>query len=360
MPPARRDRGFPGRTALVTLLVVLGAPVLLLVLAPGAALLVFAGVLLGVALRGAGGALARPLGLPAWAGVAAVALGGLGLLGLAGWHAAPSLAAQADELLQRLPAAAAALRDRLDDTALGRLIDEEIGLGGVVTRLGPHAAGMATTAASATAGGLMNALYLLFLGVFLAASPKPYLAGLRALLAPPLRPMVEGVTRDLAAALRAWAGAQLIAMAVVGGLTFAGLTLLGLPLAGVLALLAALLGFIPILGPILAGVPAVLLALTEGWSMALWTAGLYFAVQIVEGDVITPLVQGQAISLPPGVILVVQVFMLALFGLFGAALAAPLAAVLLVLSRRLYVEGFVERRPAYPGAGEAPTPSPEA
>jgi predicted PurR-regulated permease PerM len=160
--------------------------------------------------------------------------------------------------------------------------------------------------------------------------------------------------RELTSALRAWAGAQLIAMAVVGGLTFAGLMLLGLPLAGVLALLAALLGFIPILGPILAGVPAVLLALTESWSLALWTTSLYFAVQIVEGDVITPLIQGRAISLPPGVILVVQVFMLTLFGLVGAALAAPLAAVLLVLSRRLYVEGFVERQPRYPEAGESP------
>lgn len=190
--------------------------------------------------------------------------------------------------------------------------------------------------------------------MFLAASPAPYLAGLRALLAPPLRPMVEGVTRDLATALRAWAGAQLIAMALVGALTYVGLTLLGLPLAGALGLVAALLGFIPVLGPILAGVPAVLLALTEGWSMALWTTGLYVAVQIIEGDVVTPLVQGQAISLPPGVLLVVQVFMLALFGLFGAALAAPLAAVLLVLARRLYVEGFVERRPVHPGAWGTP------
>lgn len=333
----------PGRTARVTLLVVLGAPVVLLVVAPGAALLVFAGVLLAVALRGAGGVLARPLGLPVWAGVAAAALGGMGLLGLAGWFAAPALVEQADELLRRLPTALASLRDRLDDTPLERLILEEIGLDAVMARLGPHAAGVATTAVSTTAGGLTNALYLLFLGVFLAASPKPYLAGLRALLAPPLRPVAEGVTRDLASALRAWAGAQLVAMAVVGALTYAGLTLLELPLAGVLALLAALLGFIPVLGPILAGVPAVLLALVDGWSMALWTTGLYVAVRVIEGDVVTPLMQGRALAMPPGVLLVVQVVMLSLFGLLGAALAAPLAAVLLVLARRLYVEGFVER-----------------
>ena len=352
--PKRRDKMGPNGAALVTLAVVLVAPVLLLALVPSATLLVFAGVLLAVALRGAGNALAQPLNLPVWGGVAATALGVVGLLGLGGWFAAPALLAQADELLQRLPAAVDMLIDRLDDTALGRLAIEEIGLGDVMTRLGPRVADMATSAASATAGGLTNALYLLFLGVFLAAAPGPYLAGLHALLAPRLRPKVSGVMRDLTSALRAWAGAQLIAMAVVGGLTFVGLMLLGLPLAGVLALLAALLGFIPILGPILAGVPAVLLALTESWSLALWTTGLYFAVQIVEGDVITPLVQGRAISLPPGVILVVQVFMLALFGLVGAALAAPLAAVLLVLSRRLYVEGFVERQRGRQEGDEAP------
>lgn len=75
-------------------------------------------------------------------------------------------------------------------------------------------------------------------------------------------------------------------------------------------------------------------------------------MQVIEGDVVTPLVQGRALALPPGVLLVVQVVVLSLFGLLGAALAAPLATVLLVLGRRLYVEGFVERspKPARPAA----------
>jgi predicted PurR-regulated permease PerM len=145
-------------------------------------------------------------------------------------------------------------------------------------------------------------------------------------------------------ALRAWVGAQLLAMAIVGGLSFVGLTLLGMPLAGILATLAALLGFVPILGPIIAAVPAVLLAFGEGWSMVLWVIGLYIVIQTIEGDLVTPLVQSRAIKLPPGLILLAQLVMLGLFGLLGLALAAPVAALLLVLGQRLYVDTFLERR----------------
>ena len=119
------------------------------------------------------------------------------------------------------------------------------------------------------------------------------LVGLRRLVAPALRPGFDPVMRALGRALGAWVGAQLLAMAIVGGLTFLGLTLIGMPLAGILAVLAALLGFIPIIGPIIAWVPAVLLAAGEGWTVVLWVSGLYLLIQVVEG---VALVDGPAFS----------------------------------------------------------------
>lgn len=340
--------------AAVSLLVLFGLPLALLAVVPRAALLTFAGVLLAVAIRGAAEALAGLLRLPGWTGVALVVLAAVGALGGVALLAAPTLAVQADELLQQVPQAWAGVRDALDDSAWGRVLLEELSPGDLMAQVGPGAAGMATAALAGTASWLTDAIFLLFLGVFLAATPAAYLDGLRAVVAPELRDGCGEVLAALGRALRAWVGAQLIAMSIVGGLTFAGLTLLGMPLAGILAVVAALLGFIPILGPILAAVPALLLAFGSGWSMVLWVAGLYVTIQVIEGDLVTPLVQSRAIRLPPGLILAAQIVMLALFGLFGLALAAPTAAVLLVLAQRLYVRGYLER-----GSARGPSARPE-
>ena len=120
-------------------------------------------------------------------------------------------------------------------------------------------------------------------------------------------------------------------------------------LAGLLATIIAVLNFIPVIGPVIGGVPAVLLALTEGPVFALWVVGLIVLVQVVEGNFLTPMVQSRTADLPPALLLLVQLLTGALFGLLGLALAAPLSAVGLVLVRRGYVEGWLGREP--PGEG---------
>lgn len=350
------------RPAVVSLLVLFGLPALLLFIVPRAALLCLAGILLAIAVRGAGETLARVLRLPDWAGMALVVIATLGVLGFGARLAAPTLAQQADELLQQMPIAWAGLRDMLQSSRWGRTVLEEFAPGDLISSVGTGAASMAAAAARGTAGWMTDAIYLLFLGMFLAASPAAYLAGLKAMVAPSLRQHVDPVLAALGRALRAWVAAQLLAMTIVGGLTFLGLSLLGMPLAGILAAAAALLGFIPILGPIIAAIPALLLALGEGWSMVLWVAGLYVLIQTIEGDIVTPLVQSRAIRLPPGLILIAQLVMLSLFGLFGLAMAAPLAAVLLVLTQQLYVDGYLAQAsaPARGGAGDIPAGKAEA
>jgi predicted PurR-regulated permease PerM len=332
------------RRATVSLAVLLLVPVVALLLAPRAALLIFAGALLAVAIRGPASALVRRTGLPGWAAVVLVVLGVAGALGLAAWTAAPVLAAQFEELVRQMPAAWAGLQDWLGDRAWGRALLEEVAPGDLVSQVAPGAAGVATAAVAGTAVRLTDAVFLLFLGAFFAATPRAYLEGIAALLTPELRSRCRLVQVELGRVLTAWVSAQAVAMAIVGGLTYAGLTAIGMNLAGILAVLAALLGFIPILGPIIAAVPALLLAFADGWSTVLLVAGLYVAIQILEGDVVTPLLQSRAIHLPPGVILLAQLVMVSMYGLLGLALAAPLAAVLLVLVRRLYVEGYVEAR----------------
>ena len=138
-------------------------------------------------------------------------------------------------------------------------------------------------------------------------------------------------------ALRLWLRGQLIAMLVVGLLTGLGLWALGMPSALTLGLLAGLLEFIPFAGPILAAIPAVLLALAVSPDLAFWVVVVYFAVQQFEGYVLTPLVQQYAVDLPGVVLLFSLLAFGILFGTLGVILAAPLAVVSYVLVKRLYV-----------------------
>jgi predicted PurR-regulated permease PerM len=140
-----------------------------------------------------------------------------------------------------------------------------------------------------------------------------------------------------------WLLGRLLSMAVVGVATGLGLWLLGMPMVLSLALLAALLVFIPNLGPILSAIPALLVSLPEGmfWSVL----ALYLLVQAVESNVITPLVDRESVKLPPALLLSAQIIMGLIAGVLGLILAAPLTVLAMVVIKRLYVDARVEQRP---------------
>jgi len=186
---------------------------------------------------------------------------------------------------------------------------------------------------------------VVLLALYLAVQPKGYLSGLRSLFDPRLDRRVEETLAEGGHTLRGWLLGQAFAMVVAGTLTWLGLWALGVPLAGLLATIIGLLNFIPVLGPVIGGVPAVLLAMTEDPMLGLWVAGLIVAVQTVEGNFLTPMVQSRTADLPPALLLIVQVLTGALFGLLGVALAAPLSALGMVLVKKAYVEGWLEREP---------------
>jgi predicted PurR-regulated permease PerM len=140
-----------------------------------------------------------------------------------------------------------------------------------------------------------------------------------------------------------WLTGKFISMTVVGVLTWLGLWLVGTPLPLVLALIAALFGFVPNIGPIVAAVPAILLTLANGTGGVLMVAGVYVVVQTLESYMITPLVQQQKVSLPPALVITAQVLLGVLFGLPGLALATPLAAATLTFVREVYVGDYLEK-----------------
>jgi predicted PurR-regulated permease PerM len=127
-------------------------------------------------------------------------------------------------------------------------------------------------------------------------------------------------------------------MTINGVLTALGLWLLDVPMAIPLGLLTAAFNFIPNIGPFLGAVPAVLIALSQSSTQALYVAILYLIIQTLEGFVLTPLVQQKAIALPPVLVISAQLLLGILFGFLGVMLAVPIVAVAFVLIKMLYVE----------------------
>jgi predicted PurR-regulated permease PerM len=323
----------------ISLTVLAAAFVFLLGLAPDVLLIVFAGILFAVFLHSGGDWIARRTGASHGIGVGAFLAVVLAALTGSILAFAPAIAEQFDQLTRQVPEALQAVRERVEGYAWGKQLLDRASPEGLLSSEGRSAA---MTAVSSTFGVLGNVVIILFIGLYGAISPGLYSSGILALLAPSLRPRARQVLSRMAQTLRDWLAAQLLAMAVVGVLTALGLWLLDIPLALLLGLIAALLAFIPNIGPVLAAAPAVLLAVPEGTTIVMLVIGVYLAVQTIESYVITPLIQQETISLPPALVIGTQLLMGVLFGLLGLALATPLTAVLVTLTRETYVTDYLE------------------
>lgn len=305
-------------------------------------LVAFGGVLLAIALRAGGDALARRLPLsPRWGTVLLLLLvvAAIALLVLA---VGAEIERQVGDFRQRLPAAMAVLKQRITGTPVGDVL-----LPALQQAMQGGAGSGAMKAASATLGGLSNLFIVLVLAVYLSLDPGPYARGVVALVPPRHQPEARATLAETGHALRRWLLGQLLSMVCVGILTGLGLWIVGVPNALVLGVIAGLFEFVPVIGTFAAAIPILLLALASGPQVLLYAALVYFTVQQLEGALIMPLAQRWAVHLPPAVLFFSVVAFGVLFGLPGLLFATPLAVVIMVLVRRFYLD----RRPEAPRSG---------
>jgi predicted PurR-regulated permease PerM len=95
-------------------------------------------------------------------------------------------------------------------------------------------------------------------------------------------------------------------------------------------------------------VPAVLLAIMQGWNVAAYVVALYVGVHVLEGYLVTPVIEQQAVWLPPALSISAQVVFFTLAGVWGLALASPIAATTLVVVNMLYIEDHLGECAAVP------------
>ncbi len=334
METARRTLIAVGLTALFAVLA------LAIVYAAQALLIVFGGVLLAVLLHALTHAVAArtPLRYRGAFWVVVLALGAL-LIG-GGWF----LAAEANRQFEELGTALAQYWQRLEAwlsrygwgrQVLGFLTDDLMS-DRKVDFLGKIMGG--------ALAALSTLVVAVFIGLYVGASPERYRSSLLRLVPKQRRSRAAEVLDELYDAVHGWLAGTLINMAVIGTVTTVGLWLLGVPLPLALGLLAFALEFVPFLGPILAAIPAVLMALTVEPRLAGYTVLLYLAVQQLEEYALVPYVYHRSVHLAPAFTIAAQIVLGTLLGILGLIFATPLAACAIVLTRELYVKDVLGDR----------------
>lgn len=312
-------------------------------------LMLFGAIVVATVFRAVADRIAKLTGCPTGIATALAILLVLGtLLGLAALFGA-QLAQQIQTLRVTIPAAWRSFEAWVGDLGLGLQLRQ------LVESMRPAGGGSLSAFGRmilAVGGGIADVVVVIVAGIFLAAQPRFYSTGAIKLVPAGKRDLAREAMEESEHALRLWLKGQLIAMTVVGLLTGLGLWALGMPSALALGLLAGLLEFIPFAGPILAAIPAVLLAFAASPDLALWVILLYVAVQQFEGNVLTPLVQQFAVDLPGVILLFALLAFGSLFGALGVILAAPLAVVTFVLVKRLYVIEALHTPTPIPGANK--------
>jgi len=297
-------------------------------------LLVLAGTLIAIFFRGLSNLIQRKT---KWKEGICAAISIVGtLLIVAGlfWLIGAKVQEQITELMETLPKTIDNAKANLNESSIGEKIVDKLSSKNSMDK----AQVFAGQFFQSTFGVFGDIYVILFIGIFFTISPKTYTEGMVQLIPPNGQEKADQVLDKLGAQLLNWLKGKLFSMFVVFVLTAIGLAIIGIPLWLVLALLAGLISFIPNFGPLIALIPALLVALMQSPQTAALVAGLYILIQFIESNFITTLVQKKLLNMPPALIIIAQLLMGALTGAWGLVLATPLTVIVIVLVQELYLK----------------------
>jgi predicted PurR-regulated permease PerM len=297
-------------------------------------LLILAGVLIAVFFRGLSGLVCRKTKWNEGVCLAISVIGTLLLVIGLFWLIGAKVQSQITELSDSLPATIQNAKQELSQNAIGKKIVDKISSPSSMKK----AQAVAARFFQSTFGVFGDIYVVLFLGIFFTVSPEVYQKGIVKLVPENGKQTANDILNKAGTNLRKWLKGKIFAMFVVFVLTAIGLIIIGVPMWLALALIAGILNFIPNFGPLLALIPAVLVALMQGPTTAAIVAALYIVVQVAESNFITPTVQQKLISIPPALIIIAQLLVAPLTGGWGLVLATPLMVIAIVLVQELYIK----------------------
>jgi predicted PurR-regulated permease PerM len=384
--PGRRNTGWATRDVLRVLALIAGFYVTLQLLWVGRSviLLTFLGVLFGLALTAGVDRLERRR-VPRGVGAVLIVLALLGVLVGIGAATAPSITSQLRELKTQLPEAIGKIqrwvRERQEgvsevlEQVAPQVVDSaskqgegakpgqaneagpneksgtplEQGLAEQIGGVGRHLFGFF----SSTLAALGALILVLFVAIFVAIDAQTYRDGLMHLFPHDTRERAGEVLTATAAMLRRWLLTQFISMMVVGALTAVVLLFLGVEAAIALGIIAGILEFIPIAGPIIASIPGIAMGFLDGPEKAVYVALAYVVIQQLEANLVYPLLMKKGLELPPVLTIVAQGVLSLVFGFLGLLVAVPMLAAAMVPIKMLYVRDVVGDEVRLPGEAEA-------
>jgi len=333
------------RKVIIVIGLTLGASLLVVIVwkALYVLLLIFAGILIGIFLHSLKCQLAARTRLPRSVALVLVLVVLFVLVGLFSMLVAPVIKEQTLALIEQIPESIQQLRIymlkfRWGEEFVERTADLESMILGMDDEKILESLDRMVGIFSTTFGAFSAILFIIVIGIYLAAELETYFNGIIHLIPFRYRPRGIEVLNRMGHILRWWLLGQSISMLLLGTLVFLGLSFLNVPNAIVLALFTAIMTFIPNLGPIIAYVPTALVTLTQDPVTLIYVTLFYVFIQTIEGFFITPMVHRKVITVPPMLILSVQVLLFYLIGFLGVVLAMPLIACVMVLVQMLYVE----------------------
>ena len=314
--------------------------------------LIFAGMLLGVALNAMTDMLGRVVRLPHSLRLTIVCLVLAGLLSGVVFLGGATIAQQATALSGTIKSQLVGVKAFLEKNGIDTSYFD-LGNPAATTGTTPETPGAAPThtipspGALASSGGAIvsqtfklllgtvsavgNFFIVLFLGLAFAAQPSVYRKGLLFMAPARHRARATIIVDRIGETLERWLIAQMVTMFAVFFVTSIGLTIIGIQSSFILGIQAGLLAFIPTVGALLGGLIVVLASLASGWVAAASAFALFLGVHALESYILTPIIQRQALDIPPATLFAFQILLGVVFGIWGLALALPMMAIAKVM-----------------------------
>lgn len=333
------DRDFT-RRLLQTVLTVVGVAILLAALwaAREALLLIYISALIAMGFSPLVHLIEQPrlgsgrLRVPRWLAILAIYVAIVSTIVLIGLMVIPPLVAQAASLWEKLPREFNRFQSFL---IRYKLMTRPITLAQAVQNApdgtGTNAVGTVLVALSSLIGGVFGLITILILSFYLLIEAQPMFEYIVRFVPAARRADVATAARQAVSKVSAWLRAQFVLAGVMGVFAAVGLGLMGVPYFYVIAVVAAIGETIPIVGPVIGGITAVAVAITVSPKLAMMV-GIYFLVlHQLEANVLVPKIMERRVGVSPVAVLVALLIGGALWGLVGAILAIPTAAILSIV-----------------------------
>jgi len=274
--------------------------------------------------------------LPRWFAILILYLALVGVLVILGLMVIPPLVAQAEALWTRLPAHFNTFQNFLiRHKVMTHSVTLQEAVQSAPTGASGNAVGTVLVAISSVIGGAFGLITILILSFYLLVEAHAMFEYLVRFVPAGRRGDVAIAAREAVVKVSAWLRAQFTLAGVMGVFAASGLWLMEVPYFYVIALVAAIGETIPIVGPVIGGVTAVAVAITVSPKLAL-TVGVYFLVlHQLEANILVPKIMERRVGVSPVAVMVALLVGGALWGIIGAVLAIPTAAILSVIIEEL-------------------------